>query len=227
MQRRGFLKQAGAAAALGSMAAPVLAQNKQQVKWRMSTSWPKSLDTIYGSADEMCKRVHELTDVPVHFLVMLAMVSPVIVMTMGQGMQGQGGGGQRQGDQSGGCFHVCAYGLASDAGSLAATANVSIPSGVKGVKSCNEQPKDLIAVNRSCPSSAGRRLLKEKPQVIGLAVPASLLGVRGWRGCLISPYDVLLIGRGARVRCIGIASELGFVLTVPGQTSLLARPWGQ
>ncbi len=62
MQRRGFLKQAGAAAALGTLAAPALAQSKQQVKWRMSTSWPKTLDAMYGSADEMCKRVHDLTD---------------------------------------------------------------------------------------------------------------------------------------------------------------------
>ncbi|MDO8299621.1 TRAP transporter substrate-binding protein [Lacisediminimonas sp.] len=62
MQRRGFLKQAGAAAALGSLAAPALAQAKQSVKWRMSTGWPKSLDTVYGSADEMCKRVGELTE---------------------------------------------------------------------------------------------------------------------------------------------------------------------
>ncbi|WP_151445947.1 TRAP transporter substrate-binding protein [Lacisediminimonas profundi] len=62
MQRRGFLKQAGAAAALGGLAAPALAQTRQQVKWRMSTSWPKSLDTIHGSAEEMCKRISELTE---------------------------------------------------------------------------------------------------------------------------------------------------------------------
>ena len=62
MQRRGFLKQAGAAAALGSMAVPALAQGKQKVTWRMSTSWPKSLDTVYVSAEEMCKRVGEITE---------------------------------------------------------------------------------------------------------------------------------------------------------------------
>jgi hypothetical protein len=28
----------------------------------MATSWPKSLNTIYGSADEMCKRIGQLTD---------------------------------------------------------------------------------------------------------------------------------------------------------------------
>src|SRR5919199_1919827 len=61
MQRRRFLKQAGAPTAMAGLALPAFAQGKQ-VKWRMSTSWPKSLDTIYGSADEFCKRVSELTE---------------------------------------------------------------------------------------------------------------------------------------------------------------------
>jgi TRAP-type mannitol/chloroaromatic compound transport system substrate-binding protein len=63
MQRRRFLKQAGAGTAMAGLALPALAQSsKQQVKWRMSTGWPKSLDTIYGSAEEFCKRVGELTE---------------------------------------------------------------------------------------------------------------------------------------------------------------------
>ena len=62
MQRRRFLKQAGGATALAGLAMPAIAQDNKQVKWRMSTSWPKSLDTIYGSAEELCKRVGELTD---------------------------------------------------------------------------------------------------------------------------------------------------------------------
>lgn len=32
------------------------------VRWRMATSWPKSLDTIYGGADTVCKRVADMTD---------------------------------------------------------------------------------------------------------------------------------------------------------------------
>lgn len=63
MQRRTFLKKAAAGlAATTTVAAPAVAQTPGQVKWRMATSWPKSLDTIYGSADEMCKRVGQLTD---------------------------------------------------------------------------------------------------------------------------------------------------------------------
>lgn len=62
MERRKFLKNAGAGAAAAGMALPAMAQGKQQVKWRMSTGWPKSLDAMYGSAEEMCKRIGELTE---------------------------------------------------------------------------------------------------------------------------------------------------------------------
>ena len=62
MQRRRFLERAGATAGIASLALPAAAQGLPSVKWRMSTSWPKSLDTIYGSAEELCKRVGELTE---------------------------------------------------------------------------------------------------------------------------------------------------------------------
>lgn len=32
------------------------------VRWRMATSWPKSLDIVFGSADQICRRVGEMTD---------------------------------------------------------------------------------------------------------------------------------------------------------------------
>ncbi len=32
------------------------------IKWRLTSSWPKSLDTIYGGAEMMCKAVAEATD---------------------------------------------------------------------------------------------------------------------------------------------------------------------
>lgn len=61
MKRRTFLKQAAAGLAVTSIAAPAVAQSAGPVRWRMATSWPKSLDAMYGSADEMCKRIGELT----------------------------------------------------------------------------------------------------------------------------------------------------------------------
>jgi len=62
MKRRSFLKKAAAGAALGVVAAPAIAQSQPAITWRMTTSWPKSLDTLFGGAELMCKRVGELTD---------------------------------------------------------------------------------------------------------------------------------------------------------------------
>jgi TRAP-type mannitol/chloroaromatic compound transport system substrate-binding protein len=61
MQRRQFLKNAGVTAGIATVALPSFAQEAPSVKWRMSTSWPKSLDAMFGSADELCRRVSELT----------------------------------------------------------------------------------------------------------------------------------------------------------------------
>ena len=64
MQRRRFLTKTATAAGAGlaAIGAPAFAQTSPTVKWRMSTSWPKGLDTIYGSAEELGKRVAQLTD---------------------------------------------------------------------------------------------------------------------------------------------------------------------
>jgi TRAP-type mannitol/chloroaromatic compound transport system substrate-binding protein len=62
MKRRAFLKQAAAGVATAAVATPAVAQTSGQVRWRMTTSWPKSLDTIYGSAEAMCQRIGQLTD---------------------------------------------------------------------------------------------------------------------------------------------------------------------
>src|SRR5258708_40133439 len=62
MKRRTFLTSATAGVAAGAgLAAPALAQSAGAVRWRMTTSWPKSLDTIHGSAEALGKRVSQLT----------------------------------------------------------------------------------------------------------------------------------------------------------------------
>ncbi|MGA9328878.1 MAG: twin-arginine translocation signal domain-containing protein, partial [Bradyrhizobium sp.] len=44
MKRRDFIKVTGlGAAAAASIAAPAIAQSMPELKWRMTTSWPKSL----------------------------------------------------------------------------------------------------------------------------------------------------------------------------------------
>src|SRR6516162_5888794 len=63
MKRRDFVKVTGlAAAAAATIAAPAIAQSMPELKWRLTASWPKSLDTLYGGAEIMAKAVAEATD---------------------------------------------------------------------------------------------------------------------------------------------------------------------
>src|SRR5258706_6044627 len=63
MKRRDFLKvSATGAAAAAAVASPAIAQSSPEIKWRMTSSFPKSLDTIYGGAAEFSKYVAEMTD---------------------------------------------------------------------------------------------------------------------------------------------------------------------
>jgi TRAP-type mannitol/chloroaromatic compound transport system substrate-binding protein len=62
MKRRQFLHAAGGALAASTIAAPAIAQSSPEVKWRLTASWPKSLDTLYGGCEYFAKRVAEITD---------------------------------------------------------------------------------------------------------------------------------------------------------------------
>ena len=61
MQRRKFLTRAGVGLAAGVAAVPTLsnaqAAGLPTVKWRLASSFPKSLDTIFGAAEVISKRV--------------------------------------------------------------------------------------------------------------------------------------------------------------------------
>jgi len=61
MTRRTFLKNAAAGVAVGTLAAPAIAQSQPTINWRMAASWPKSLDTLYGGAELISKRVGQMS----------------------------------------------------------------------------------------------------------------------------------------------------------------------
>ncbi len=61
MERRSFVRQAGLAGVLAAGAAPAVVHAQANVRWRLASSFPKSLDTIFGAADVFAKKVHELS----------------------------------------------------------------------------------------------------------------------------------------------------------------------
>ena len=62
MKRRDFLRAVGAGLAGSAIAAPAIAQSTPELKWRLTASWPKSLDTLYGCCDDFAKNVADSTD---------------------------------------------------------------------------------------------------------------------------------------------------------------------
>jgi TRAP-type mannitol/chloroaromatic compound transport system substrate-binding protein len=61
-ERRSFLKKAGVGMAAGAVAAPALAQSQPGIQWRMASSFPKNLDTLFGTAEMIARRVSDLTE---------------------------------------------------------------------------------------------------------------------------------------------------------------------
>ncbi|MDY0071739.1 MAG: TRAP transporter substrate-binding protein [Thauera sp.] len=69
MERRSFLRKAGAGLAAGAAAttasvvnaAPAVHTGLPEIKWRMTSSFPKSIDTLFGSAELLANRLREIT----------------------------------------------------------------------------------------------------------------------------------------------------------------------
>jgi TRAP-type mannitol/chloroaromatic compound transport system substrate-binding protein len=62
LERRSFLTRAGVGLAAGALAAPAGAQSQPSIQWRMASSFPKSLDTLFGAAEMIARRVSDLTE---------------------------------------------------------------------------------------------------------------------------------------------------------------------
>jgi len=61
VERRSFLKKASAGLAAGAVAAPAIAQSAPTIKWRLASSFPKSLDTIFAAAEVVATHVKAAT----------------------------------------------------------------------------------------------------------------------------------------------------------------------
>src|SRR5580704_16066145 len=62
MKRRQFLQATGVGFAATAIAKPAIAQTMPELKWRLTSSYPKSLDTLFGASEQFAKAVAEATD---------------------------------------------------------------------------------------------------------------------------------------------------------------------
>ena len=61
MERRSFIRSTGLAGVLAAGAAPAIVHAQANIRWRLASSFPKSLDTIYGAAEVFSKKVSEMS----------------------------------------------------------------------------------------------------------------------------------------------------------------------
>jgi TRAP-type mannitol/chloroaromatic compound transport system substrate-binding protein len=62
MKRRNFVSSLATGAGISALAAPAIAADNPQVRWRLTSSFPKSLDTAFGGAEFLADRVSRLTE---------------------------------------------------------------------------------------------------------------------------------------------------------------------
>jgi len=100
--------------------------------------------------------------------------------------------------------HLQASGFAvkvHDGGHDAMRAKMGIP---ESLASCHTGVVGGYAIEGHVPAREIRRLLKEKPQAVGLAVPGMPVGTPGMDGAVYQgrrdPFDVVLVGKGGPTR---------------------------
>lgn len=62
MERRAMLKLTGLAGIVASGMAPAVVKAQENLRWRLASSFPKHLDTIYGGGEVFAQKVRELSD---------------------------------------------------------------------------------------------------------------------------------------------------------------------
>jgi TRAP-type mannitol/chloroaromatic compound transport system substrate-binding protein len=61
-RRRRALLHASAIAGAAALAAPAIAQTAPTLRWRMTSSFPRTLDLTYSAGEHFCRQVAALTD---------------------------------------------------------------------------------------------------------------------------------------------------------------------
>ena len=61
MERRSFVRSAGIAGVLAAGTAPAIVHAQANVRWRLTSSFPKSLDTLFGMNDVFAKKMSEMS----------------------------------------------------------------------------------------------------------------------------------------------------------------------
>jgi len=61
MERRSFIRNTGIAGAIAAGVAPAVVHAQANVRWRLASSFPKSLDTIFGAAEVFAKKLSEMS----------------------------------------------------------------------------------------------------------------------------------------------------------------------
>ena len=61
MERRSFVQGAGLAGVLATGMAPAIVHAQANIRWRLASSFPKSLDTIFGAAEVFAKLVGQMS----------------------------------------------------------------------------------------------------------------------------------------------------------------------
>jgi TRAP-type mannitol/chloroaromatic compound transport system substrate-binding protein len=61
MERRSFVHGAGLAGVFAAGVAPAVVHAQQAIRWRLASSFPKSLDTLFGASELFARKVGEMT----------------------------------------------------------------------------------------------------------------------------------------------------------------------